>query len=149
MDTENSIGIKEKYFSRVLALLENLSVEEINILLLELSIFVSDFNLVNKEQIRKQKFVERGGFTKGVVLDNVIDKDQNEVKYDKLVRDKIPEYLDKIGCQVDFHIVNGEELQERLKKKVWEEFAEFCEKPNEEELADLEEVLLALFILNN
>ncbi len=144
MDTENNIGIKEKYSNKIVVFLENPSIEGMNNLLSELSFFIPDFNLESKNKTKEQKFIERGGFVRGIVLGEVIGSDGVSIRYDKLVRDKIPEYLKTIGCQVTFHIVDESELEQRLKNKVWEEFAEFCEKPSEEELADLEEILLVL-----
>jgi predicted house-cleaning noncanonical NTP pyrophosphatase (MazG superfamily) len=66
------------------------------------------------------------------------------VKYNKLVRDKIPEYLDSKGVSYEKRIVNDAEYKEELIKKLDEEVKEFIEDKNIEELADIVEVVEAL-----
>jgi len=65
-------------------------------------------------------------------------------KYTKLVRDKIPEILDKKGVMYEKKIASPEELKSWLVKKLKEEVAEFLEVENVEELADVLEVINAL-----
>ena len=53
-------------------------------------------------------------------------------KYNKLVRDKIPEYLDSKGVLYEKRIANFEEYKEELIKKLDEEIKEsttFNERP--------------------
>lgn len=64
--------------------------------------------------------------------------------YNKLVRDKIPEFLDSKGINYEKRIANPEEYKEELIKKLGEEIKEFIEAKNEEELADILEVIEAL-----
>lgn len=64
--------------------------------------------------------------------------------YNKLVRDKIPEYLDSKGILYEKCIAGEEEYKEELIKKFGEEVQEFLEAKNEEELADILEVIEAL-----
>ena len=66
------------------------------------------------------------------------------MKYNKLVRDKIPEKLK--SKEIDFitHIASEEEYKQKLREKLQEEVDEFLEDSNEEELADILEVIYAL-----
>lgn len=64
--------------------------------------------------------------------------------YNKLVSDKIPEVIKKIGSTCEIEIVKGEEKQKLLEKKFLEEVNEYFEDKNLEELADVMEVLFGL-----
>jgi predicted house-cleaning noncanonical NTP pyrophosphatase (MazG superfamily) len=65
-------------------------------------------------------------------------------KYNKLVRDKIPEFLDSIGVFYEKRIATSEEYKIELIKKLKEEMSEFLKAQNNEELADIIEVIKAL-----
>jgi len=65
-------------------------------------------------------------------------------KYHKLVRDKIPGMLDKKGISYEKIIADKEEYRGCLLEKLVEEATEFKEAKNEEELADVWEVIDAL-----
>src|SRR3989344_7959745 len=65
-------------------------------------------------------------------------------KYNKLVRDKIPDILDKQGVSYEKRIATPEEYKVELVKKLEEEIREFSEAGSPEELADVIEVLEAL-----
>ena len=65
-------------------------------------------------------------------------------KYDKLVRDKIPDIIKADGRECDTLIVSGEEKYKLLEAKLQEEVNEFLEDKNLEELADVMEVLFGL-----
>jgi predicted house-cleaning noncanonical NTP pyrophosphatase (MazG superfamily) len=69
---------------------------------------------------------------------------ENKEKYNKLVRDKIPEYLDSKGIIYEKRIATPEEYKEELIKKLEEEIKEFLKDKNSEELADIAEVIDAL-----
>ena len=62
----------------------------------------------------------------------------------KLVRDKIPEIMEKSGKKPIIHIAEDKEYWEELKNKLNEEVNEFLEEENEEELADILEVINAI-----
>lgn len=64
--------------------------------------------------------------------------------YDKLVRDRIPEIIEKDGRTCETIKVNREEHYQRLKEKLMEEVTEFIQDENVEELADIYEVIAAL-----
>lgn len=64
--------------------------------------------------------------------------------YNKLVRDKIPEIIEKSGSTCEIKMVEGKEKQEFLEKKLMEEVNEYLQDKNLEELADVMEVLFGL-----
>ena len=65
-------------------------------------------------------------------------------KYDKLVRDLIPEIISNTGKKCDFEVVHNNEWTYRLEEKLKEEVNEYIEDKNIEELADIMEVLFGL-----
>lgn len=65
-------------------------------------------------------------------------------KYNKLVRDKIPEIIRKNGSRPIIRIANKKEYWRLLKTKLFEEVAEFDQAESVEELADILEVLDAI-----
>lgn len=65
--------------------------------------------------------------------------------YKKLVRDKIPEIIRSSGAEPVTRILDEKEYLNELVKKLKEEVAEFEEDHSIEELADIQEVLLALY----
>jgi predicted house-cleaning noncanonical NTP pyrophosphatase (MazG superfamily) len=65
-------------------------------------------------------------------------------KYNKLVRDNIPDFLDKKGIPYEKRIASEEEYKIELIKKLEEEIEEFMEANEPEELADIIEVIEAL-----
>jgi predicted house-cleaning noncanonical NTP pyrophosphatase (MazG superfamily) len=66
------------------------------------------------------------------------------IKYDKLVRDRIPEIIRKRGGVPLTHTADDPEYGQKLKEKLREEVKEFLEKDTAEELADILEVIEAL-----
>lgn len=68
----------------------------------------------------------------------------SEKKYDKLVRNKIPEIIEKSGKVAVTRVLSDEEYRVYLEKKLDEEVAEFHESKSLEELADIIEVVHAL-----
>lgn len=65
-------------------------------------------------------------------------------KYNKLVRDKIPEIIENSGETPVTRNIGGHELLLALLTKLVEESVEMQEGPNIEERADIEEVLRAI-----
>ncbi len=63
--------------------------------------------------------------------------------YNKLVRDKIPEIIERDGKRCEIEILSKKDYIEALDKKMGEELAEYLSEPRLEELADLIEVVYA------
>ena len=63
--------------------------------------------------------------------------------YNKLVRDRIPEIIEKSGKKYTVEILNDSDYLTMIDKKLDEELAEYHEDQNIEELADLMEVIYA------
>ena len=65
--------------------------------------------------------------------------------YDKLVRDRIPEIIQKEGNTADIIILSEESFKQAIKEKLIEEATEVCNAQNRDdilsELADLQEVM--------
>ena len=61
--------------------------------------------------------------------------------YNKLVRDKLPQLIKESGRECDSRILNKEEYYHALLDKIVEEVEEYRISGNEEELADIYEVL--------
>lgn len=66
------------------------------------------------------------------------------IKYNKLVRDKIPEIIERDGKQVKIEKLKGNDLIKLLNKKLDEELGEYKENKDVEELADLVEVIYGI-----
>ncbi|MBD3270451.1 hypothetical protein GF376_02910 [Candidatus Peregrinibacteria bacterium] len=66
------------------------------------------------------------------------------MKYNKLVRNKIPDIIKKQNETPITHIANRTEFLKALIEKLDEECKEFIQTPNIEELADIYEVLETL-----
>lgn len=65
-------------------------------------------------------------------------------KYNKLVRDRIPEIIESSGEQCKTKTLSGEEYLTMLDIKLNEEIAEYQQDKNIEELADVLEVIRAI-----
>ncbi len=64
--------------------------------------------------------------------------------HNKLVRDRIPEIIEKSGKTANRRILNNEEYIEELDRKLNEECAEYQADKSIEELADMLEVMYAI-----
>lgn len=66
------------------------------------------------------------------------------MRYNKLVRDKIPEIIRQKGGKAITHIASDEKFAEKLLEKLNEEVAEFQKENKPEELADILEVIYTI-----
>lgn len=66
-----------------------------------------------------------------------------EKLYNKLVRDKIPEIIERDGKRCEIESLSEKDYIEALDKKIGEELTEYLSEPCLEELADLIEVIYA------
>lgn len=66
------------------------------------------------------------------------------ITHNKLVRDKIPEIIEKSGKIAHCHILENEEYLAELDRKLNEECAEYQADKSIEEMADVLEVLYAI-----
>ncbi|OLS38265.1 phosphoribosyl-ATP pyrophosphohydrolase [Alkalihalophilus pseudofirmus] len=73
--------------------------------------------------------------------------------YNKLVRDRIPEVIEKTGKAFRTDILNKEDYEEQLKVKLREEMGELLDAGKKEdiieEMADLLEVVYALGVIHD
>ena len=65
------------------------------------------------------------------------------MKYNKLIRDRIPEIIEKNGQTARVRVLNEAEYLAKLDEKLGEELAEYLEDGQVGELADLLEVVYA------
>lgn len=66
------------------------------------------------------------------------------LEYNKLVRDRIPEIIEKSGKYAVIEILDDTTYKKLLDKKLGEELLEYLDSGSVEELADLLEVILAI-----
>ncbi len=63
----------------------------------------------------------------------------------KLVRDKIVKNIKDSGKEPIYHVLTDDEYKEEVYKKLQEEVNELCRERNSEEMADVIEVLAAIY----
>ena len=71
------------------------------------------------------------------------------MRYDKLVRDKIPEIIKGDNKEPITHIANDIEYWQKLKEKLIEESEEFAKNEKIEELVDILEVIESISTFKN
>ncbi|WKY45815.1 nucleoside triphosphate pyrophosphohydrolase [Eubacteriaceae bacterium ES2] len=67
-----------------------------------------------------------------------------KVEYNKLVRDKIPQIIKESGRTCEYKILGDSEIKDALKDKLIEKAQIFSNKPSEDELSDIYELLNAI-----
>ena len=72
------------------------------------------------------------------------DNERNRVVYNKLIRDRIPEIIEKSGKVAVYETLQDYEYLEFLNHKLLEEVNEYLESGTVEELADIGEVMYAI-----
>ncbi len=72
------------------------------------------------------------------------EEEKETTKYDKLVRDYMPERIAQKGGKAIVHVAQDQEYWAKLKEKLQEEVEEFVETEDEEEIADILEVIQAI-----
>lgn len=97
------------------------------------------------------EFIVFRDFEKVIVQNLKTKKNMKSIKYDKLIRDKIPEIIEKSGKKCVVEVMDDETYIDKLSAKLKEELAEVeteLKNNNDEaaikELADLQEVILAI-----
>lgn len=76
----------------------------------------------------------------------VIRLEKKMIEYDKIIRDKIPEIIEKSGKNYELEPVEDGVAEKYLIKKLQEELDEFYENNKLEELADIIEVIEAIAV---
>jgi len=71
-------------------------------------------------------------------------KIKKKKQYNKLIRDRIPEVLDAAGKEYKLRKLKDKEFLDYLNKKLTEEYNEYLESGQVEELADIIEVICAI-----
>ncbi len=71
------------------------------------------------------------------------------IKYNKLVRDKIPEIIEKDNKTPVFEVLKGDKYKRMLDLKLQEELDEYIKSNDVEELADLVEVIYSILAYKN
>ena len=72
-----------------------------------------------------------------------------KMKYNKLVRDRIPELIEESGRKQISRTLNEDEYEQALMDKIVEEIEEYRVSKNEEEIADIYEVMDCLVKLKD
>ena len=70
-----------------------------------------------------------------------VEEEKVDMEYNKAIRDKIPEIIQKDGHSCNVKKLSDEEFLEHLERKISEEVAEYQSDKNLEELADILEVI--------
>ena len=70
-----------------------------------------------------------------------VEEEKVDMEYNKAVRDKIPEIIQKDGHSCNVKKLSDAEFLEHLERKISEEVAEYQSDKNPEELADILEVI--------
>lgn len=87
-------------------------------------------------------------FGKLMHISHRIKEEEGLIKYNKLVRDRIPQIIKANGVKCKTHIAKDDEYQALLIAKLNEEVDEFIHNPCAEEIADILEVIEAVARLN-
>lgn len=94
------------------------------------------------EAVRRQAGMTAGSVAE--LIDRIMAEDAREVRYEKLVRDRIPEIIKEEGFTPSVRILDQDEYISELHRKLREETEEYLRDENIEEIADILEVLEAI-----
>ena len=72
-----------------------------------------------------------------------------KIEYNKLVRDNVPKLIEESGRKQKSKVLNDHEYEQALMDKIVEEIEEYRISKNEEEIADIYEVLDCLVKLKD
>jgi predicted house-cleaning noncanonical NTP pyrophosphatase (MazG superfamily) len=78
------------------------------------------------------------------IIEKVDAQRMKRKMYNKLVRDKIPEIIEKSGKYALVQVLSDNEFEDMLDKKLQEEVEEYLRDGTVEEFADIQEVLIAI-----
>jgi len=95
--------------------------------------------------IEPEDFIKRGWKINIATLRGSVNLEKSSIiKYDKLIRDRIPEIIEAAGSKAIVETLDKENFKKYLNIKLREEMEEYLQDGSVEELADLVEVVYAL-----
>jgi len=81
---------------------------------------------------------------KDIYLMHTLESREYMKKYDKLIRDKIPEIIESDGKEYEIEKMDDDEYRKYLQDKLLEETEEYIESGDKKELADVLEVIKSI-----
>jgi len=94
------------------------------------------------EEVRRQAGMTAANVAE--LIDKIMSEDVREVRYEKLVRDRIPEIIENEGFTPETRVLDDAEYLSELNRKLCEETEEYLKSESMEEIADILEVVDAI-----